>query len=554
MKHSDDALNAPMPFTVVGDPLSDYRPEHLYHFLRRSAQQFPTRTALVFKNDRITYSELNTLVLRAAAGLQRLGIARGDRIGICMPNHPIAVILYFAAMKAGATVVMMGPFYAEPALLGQARDAGLSLIVTLDENLLRAKIENVAKQASIKKVLLANPDTTRLFAGQLPKVDGDSSTTVDLSELLAFHAEPSSVSCDPLTDLAVIQYSGGTTGQPKGVMLTHGNFSAAIRQFQIILPMIGLGTDTLLAAAPFSHISGMNGVLGPAIAWAATIIVIDRFEAAETARLCISNEVTYMLGVPTMFFALIEASEKLQLKWPALKCAVSGGAALPEAAKNRFEEVIGKPLLHAYGLTETSPPATMPYPNRSIPAASCGEAVPGCEIQIRSPSDHSKILPFGEIGELCVRGPQVTLGYWDRPDLNRDAFVDGFLKTGDLAYISPNRLIYVVDRLKDIIICSGFNVYPIRVEEAIFQHPAISEAIVLGVPDAYRGETVKAFVTLREGYTLSLEQLQDFLSPLLSPIEMPKQLEIRDKLPRSPVGKLSRLKLREEIMSKKSLV
>ena len=235
--------------------------------------------------------------------------------------------------------------------------------------------------------------------------------------------------------------------------------------------------------------------------------------------------------------------------WPDLKCALSGGAPLPEAVKSRFETLIGKPLLHAYGLTECSPPVSVPPPGLVIPATCCGQVVPGTELQIRSVSDPLQVLPAGEIGELCVRGPQVMVGYWGRPQDTQHAFVDGFVRTGDLGYLTKDRLLYLVDRLKDIIICSGFNVYPVRVEEALFQHPAISEAMVLGVPDPYRGETVKAFVTLRDEQKLTLEELQVFLQPLLSPIEIPKQLEIREQLPRSAAGKLSRLRLREEIAS-----
>jgi long-chain acyl-CoA synthetase len=206
-------------------------------------------------------------------------------------------------------------------------------------------------------------------------------------------------------------------------------------------------------------------------------------------------------------------------------------------------------LLHAYGLTECSPAVSVPPHGMRIPAACCGRIVPGAELQIRSNVDPTEVLPAGEIGEICVRGPQVTKGYWRRPDETAQAFVDGFVRTGDLGYVTEDRLLYVVDRLKDIIICSGFNVYPVRVEEAIFQHPAVSEAIVLGVPDPYRGETVKAFLTLRPGQQLTLEQLQAFLKSRLSAVEMPKQLEIRQQLPRTAAGKLSRLKLREEVLS-----
>jgi long-chain acyl-CoA synthetase len=538
------------PYTAVGSPLTEFEARPLWQLLTDSASRFPDRTALIFKDFQISYRDLNILVGRVSAGIQALGIKPGDRVGICMPNHPISVIAFFATIRAGAVVVMMNPIYAAPALVGQAKDAALSMLITLDESMLRNKAETVANQAGVRTLVVASTDVSALTAGNSPEVRIKAQTPVDFDTLLLKRAEPTSVECDPTRDLIAIQYSGGTTGSPKGVMLTHANLCAAVRQFQMTLPQMGIGTEVFLGAAPFFHISGMGSMLCPAIAWAATILIIDRFDATETAKSCIAHRVTYFAAVPTMFLALGTITESLSLEWPDLKCAVSGGAPLPESVKCRFESVVGKPILHSYGLTECSPPVTMPPLDRAVPAACCGEPVPGTEIQIRSTPDATDILPPGETGELCVRGPQVTPGYWERPEFNREVFIDGFIRTGDLAYTTGDNLIFLVDRLKDIIICSGFNVYPTRVEEALLQHPSISEAIVLGVPDPYRGETVKAFITVREGETLTLKELQEFLVPLLSPIEMPKQLEVREELPRTPVGKLSRLKLREEVAAR----
>jgi long-chain acyl-CoA synthetase len=538
------------PFTAIGEPLEPFQPVHFCYLLHKAATDFPNRIALIFNDDRLIYRELVDLVDRAAAGLQALGIARGDRIGICMTNTPAAVIMLYAAMRAGGTAVMLSPINAAPALIGQARDADLALIATFDEQSeLSEKVEAVVAEAGGPRLVVVDRALSSWEAQHRKSPSPSSSQRFRLQDLLGAGDLPKTVDCDPNADIALIQYSGGTTGAPKGVMLTHTNLHSAIQQFGQTLPLLGRGTEVMLAAGPLFHIGGLNGLLGPAIAWAATIVLIERFDPESTFLVCQRHGVTYVAAVPTFFFAMADYSEANRVNWSALKCVMSGGAPLPEAVKNRFERVVGKPLLHAYGLSECSPPVSVPPHGEQIPAACCGRLVPGSELQIRDSADPTKILPAREIGEICVRGPQVMKGYWRRPDETARAFVDGFVRTGDLGYVTEDRLLYIVDRLKDIIICSGFNVYPVRVEEAIFQHPAVSEVIVLGVPDSYRGETVKAFITLRAGQQLTLEQLQAFLKSRLSAVEMPKQLEIRPELPRTAAGKLSRLKLREEVLS-----
>jgi long-chain acyl-CoA synthetase len=538
-------------FTAIGEPLASFEALPFWRLLQDAALDFPDRTALIFNDESLTYRELAGLVDRAAAGLQAMGVVQGDRIGICMPNHPAAVIMLYAAIQAGGTAVMLSPINAAPALIGQATDADLAALVTFDERSeLSEKMDAVAAAVGVPRLVAVNRDLSSWRAEHRKSPRPPGSQRFHLQDLLGAGAAPKALRCDPTTDLALLQYSGGTTGAPKGVMLTHANLHSAIRQFEQTLPLLGRGTEVVLAAGPLFHIAGLNGLLGPAIASAATVVLVERFDPASTFAICVRYRVTYIAAVPTFYFAMADYTEANRVDWSALKCALSGGAPLPEAVKSRFERVVGKPLLHAYGLSECSPPVSVPPHGVQIPAACCGRIVPGSELQIRSSAEPAKVLPAGEIGEVCVRGPQVMKGYWRRPGETAQAFVDGFVRTGDLGYVTEDRLLYVVDRLKDIIICSGFNVYPVRVEEAIFQHPAVSEAIVLGVPDPYRGETVKAFVTLRVGQQLTLEQLQAFLKSRLSAVEMPKQLEVRQQLPRTAAGKLSRLKLREEVLSR----
>lgn len=535
---------ADVPYTARGVPLLPFEAKPLWWILKGAADRFPDRTALIYHDYSCTYREFWTLAERVAKGLQAAGVQRGDRVGICMPNHPACITAFYGVLRTGATVVMMGPLYAERALSGQARDAGLKAVVTIDIPDLERKMRSVCKSADIARIFVARLDLSDIrHAGAAKDAPEDS-----FAWLLAQGTDPAAVPCGPFKDLAALQYSGGTTGEPKGVMLTHHNLHAAIQQFVQALPMMEFGKEVILAAGPFFHIAGMNGSMNPAVNWAATQVIVERDQLAHAAELIRKYGITFVSGVPTLFFALADTAVKSGATWPSLKATLSGGAPLPEAVKSRFERQAGCQLFHAYGLSECSPPVTIPEVGVDTPAPSCGVAVPGTEIQIRSQDDPNIILPQGEIGEVCVRGPQVMAGYWNKPRETEAAFVDGFVRTGDIGRFDEKDRLYVVDRLKDIIICSGFNVYPVRVEEALFQHPSIAEAVVLGVPDAYRGETVKAFIKLREGAEpFTAEALQAFLKPLLSAVEIPKLIEFRDNLPRTEVGKLSRRKLRDEL-------
>lgn len=543
------------PFTATGEPLApSFEAKPFWWILENSATRFPDRLAIVYNDYKLTYRDFWTLTQKMAAGLQKLGIQPGDRIGVCMPNHPATMLAFFGVLRAGATVVMMGPLYAEPTLAGQARDAGMKAIITLDTPDLETKMRRVTAAASVPHLIAARHDVSDMIkAGANSSANSSANTSANaapgsLASLLDNPPSPALVPCDPKKDIAALQYSGGTTGEPKGVMLTHANLHVALQQFVQALPMIGFGTETILAVGPFFHIAGLNGSMNPAVHWAATQVIVERFDLNAADEIIRKHEISYVCGVPTLFFALADAAAKNNSSWPSLKATLSGGAPLPEAVKNRFEKQAGCQLFHAYGLSECAPPVSIPAAGKDTPAPSCGIPVAGTEVQIRSQEDPTIVLPQGEVGEVCVRGPQVMAGYWNRPEQTKAAFVDGFVRTGDLGRFDDQGRLYIVDRLKDIIICSGFNVYPVRVEEAMFQHPAIAEAIVLGIPDEYRGETVKAFVKLREGHDdLKLEELQEFLKPYLSSVEMPKLLEIRETLPRSEVGKLSRRKLRDEI-------
>lgn len=531
-------------FTAVGPKLDSIEPLPGWVLLEETANRVPDRTAIIFDDFALSYAELLQLVRQIAAGLQSLHLRKNDCVGICMPNHPVAIVLYFAVSQIGATAVFLGTPYAHSTLTNQARDSGVKIVATLDREELRTKVRDIVANAGIEHVLVCPADP---FGLARPSSLVCADNEIDLNALMTTGRSPSPVELDPVRDVAIIQYSGGTTGEPKGVILTHANLHASARLFAAAFPMLRFGSETFLAAAPLYHIAGSGGTLHPAVAWGATMLLIERFDAVAVASLCAQYNVSYMAAVPTMYFALAGVAESARVDWSCLKFAVSAGAPLPEAVKMRFESATGRALLQGYGLSECSPPVSLPVFEPATPATSCGKICAGTQVQVRSVTDPKLILPAGEVGEICVRGPQVTPGYWNRPDETDAAFIDGYFRTGDVGYVTEEGVLFLTDRLKDIIICSGYNVYPTRIEEAVYQHPAVAEAVVIGVPDEYRGETVKLFVVLRPGQTLSLEALREFLAPLLSPIEMPKQLEIRNSLPRSEVGKLSRRLLRTQL-------
>jgi long-chain acyl-CoA synthetase len=351
----------------------------------------------------------------------------------------------------------------------------------------------------------------------------------------------------PSEALAVLQYTGGTTGTPKGAMLTHANLTTNARQIRMWFPFLEDGTERLLIPLPFSHITGITVCMTLAVLLAAELIVVPRFVPDEALTLLRERRPTFFGGVPTIFIALLMTNAMTAEDWTPLKAILCGGAPLPPDVLSKFESVSGVRVRQIYGSTELSPAATIMPAKSDEPRGSVGLPIPGTAIEIRDTADPGKRMAGGESGEIVVAGPQVMKGYWNRKEETDRSMVDGFFRTGDIGYLDEKGYLFIVDRLKDMIIAGGYNIYPANVESAIYSHPAVAEAIVIGVPDSYRGETVKAFVVLRGDATLTLEDLQAYLKDRLSPIEMPRRLEIRQQLPKTVVGKLSRLELRREI-------
>lgn len=524
--------------SVVDGPQLDIRPHVLREDFDRAARELPARAAFRTDSRDFPYGALHVAAARLAGGLAALGVGPGDRIATLMPNHPLFLVALQAAWRRGAAMSGLNPLYGNPLLQRQVAEFQPKVLVTLDQPELRAKAQAVAPEGTA--ILAGDPEGLDLLR---PGAGGARSGDALSRHMPAEAPEPVPLTVD---DLALLQFTGGTTGQPKAAELTHFNVSCNIQQLGALMPDFRYGEEDFLALPPFSHIIGSSIILCLGVRLAATLHPVARFVPEETTRILVERRISFLSGVPPMFMAIARAEAAQGADWSALKYCMTGGAAIPASVIAEFQRVTGAPLLTAYGLSETSPGAVLARVGEPAPEGGTGRPIPNTRVTIRDIADPDRILPRGSRGEICISGPQVTRGYFGRPEESAQAVGRGWLRTGDVGVIDAEGFVWVVDRLKDIIIASGYNIYPALVEEAIYSHPAIAEAAVVGVPDPYRGETVKAVVVLRPGASLTLAELQDFLRDRISPMEMPKLLEVRDALPRSPAGKILRRELKTE--------
>ena len=528
----------------------------LHQLLTDTAARFPERPAYNFFGRRTTWRQAAEDARRVAAGLQLLGFQPGDRIGLLLPNCPAYPTLFFGALMAGLVVVNFNPLYAPRELEHQARDAGLAALVTLDLTATYPKAAGLLVAGLVPGLIICP------FAAMLPGVKRSLFRRFKKHEIadvphdrqhiwldaLLEPGTPTPVPCDPRTTLAVLQYTGGTSGTPKGAMLSHANLYANTMQGGLWFHRARPGQEVVMAAIPFFHVFAMTTVLLFSVALGAEIIMLPRFELKAAIKAIGRHRPTFMPGVPTMFNAI--ASFPGRARMGSIRYCISGGAPLPAEVKTRFEARTGCVVVEGYGLTETSP-CVISNPPGGLNKPGIGLPLPQTEPTLRDPAHPAQVMPPGERGELCLRGPQVMMGYWHRPDETLECFTpDGYFRTGDIATMDQDGYFSIVDRIKDLILAGGYNVYPRTVEDAIYQHPAVQECTVIGMPDVYRGETVKAFVVLHAGAALDGEGLHLFLKDYLSPIEMPKQIEFRTQLPKTLVGKLSKKELVAEERAK----
>ncbi|WP_038193449.1 long-chain fatty acid--CoA ligase [Xanthobacter sp. 91] len=524
--------------------------------LEGSVAAHGAKPALSFLGRKWTYAEVGATVDKVAAGLQAMGVRKGTHVGLCLPNTPYSVIFFFAVMKAGGTVVNFSPLYVERELRHQIRDSGTTIMVVPDLKLIHSRVLAVAHEAGLKSIVVCPmsgilPFPKGLLFNLFKRKEKAVYSTgdgmhVDYASLLKHGDRPEPVKVDPAKDLAVLQYTGGTTGVPKGAMLTHANVSANARQLVQHAECERIGVKRVLGVLPLFHVFAMQTVMLIPICLGAEIILVPRFNLMSLLDDIEREKPTMFPGVPTIYAAINNVRDIEKRDLSSLTLSISGGAPLPLDVRTRFQELTGCPLVEGYGLSESSPVVSANPPLGLVKDGSVGTALPETVIEIRDLADSARMMPVGQKGEVCVRGPQVMAGYWNRPDETTAVFVDGALRTGDVGYLDEDGYLFLVDRIKDVILCGGYNVYPRMIEEALYLHPAVAEAVAIGIPDSYRGQAPKAFVTLRKDAQATPAELMDFLSAQISKIEMPKAVEIRESLPKSVVGKLSKKELVEE--------
>ncbi|WP_194711648.1 long-chain-fatty-acid--CoA ligase [Noviherbaspirillum soli] len=534
-----------------------------------AAARWPEQTALEFMGKKTSYRELQDLTNRAAAGFQKLGVAPGVHVGLFLPNTPHYVIGFFGVLKAGGTVVNYSPLDAAKVLEHKVEDSRSDIMVTLDLAALYPQMRGLMGRSRLKKLVVGSldemsghPQAVRAHlqgAGMLAEVEADDmqmpfSALLDNDGRYERHALPASLH----DAVAVLQYTGGTTGLPKGAMLTHANLSSAVAQIMAIVSgeprVLEEGKERVLAVLPLFHIYALTVDMLFGLRLGAEIVLHTRFDADAVLKDLAAKKITVFPGVPTMYTAILNHPDAGKYDLSALKFCGSGGAPLPVEVNQRFQQATGCSLLEGWGMTETSPTGTFTPSHVPQRAGSCGLPTVGVTMKFISVDDPAVTVPQGERGELCIKGPNVMKGYWNKPEATAESMTeDGFFRTGDVGYMDQDGYVYIVDRTKDMILCSGYNVYPRVVEEAIYEHPSVSEVSVIGVPDAYRGQSPKAFVTLKQGAAgFTLEELQAFLKSRLGKHEMVQALEIRQALPKTPVGKLSKKELYAEEAQKRS--
>jgi long-chain acyl-CoA synthetase len=493
-----------------------------------------------------------------AAGLQKAGFVKGDRVGLFLPNVPIYLSAYYGAMIAGCTVVNFSPLYSVEELAAQVADSGTRLMVTVDAAALLPTALEVLRTSRLETLVVGR------FARMLPFWMGLGLRLFRRGELAGMPQAPdvavwrdfagadeiAPVAIDPMNDVALLQYTGGTTGTPKGAMLTHQNLTANARQVVAIDPQNG-GRDVIVGVLPMFHVFANTCVLNRTVANGGMIAMLPRFNAGQTLATLQRVKATALPGVPTMYQAMLDHPDIGKTDFTSLRTCISGGAALSAPVKKAFEAVSGARLIEGYGLTESSGVvSTNPFDGDDR-TGTIGHPLPGTDVRLLDKDDPHRDAPPGEPGELAVRGPQIMRGYWNRPDASAGIFVEiegeRWLRTGDIAEIDGEGYVRIVDRSKDMIAVGGFKVFPSQVEAVLLEHPDVKEALVIGIPDTYHGEMPRAYVALMPGAATDGAALAEWLNARVGKHERVDSVVVRDELPKTMIGKLDRKALRVEI-------
>ncbi|MEW5594722.1 long-chain-fatty-acid--CoA ligase [Peribacillus frigoritolerans] len=535
-----------------------YEDKPLYSFLKESAEEFPDKVSIHFQGKELTFREVHESALKFAAYLKSIGLQKGERVAVMLPNCPQGVISFFGILMAGGVVVQTNPTYTERELEYQMKDSGAKMILVMD--ILFPRVSAVASRTDIEHIIvtaikeylpfpknLIYPFIQKKQYGIVINVEHEGNHHL-FSEIMKrkITEEVDTVPIDVNNDLALLQYTGGTTGFPKGVMLTHKNLLANTKMCNAWLYKNKRGEERILAILPFFHVYGMTTVLVLSVMEGNTMIIMPKFDVEATLKTIQKQKPTMFPGAPTMYIGLLNYPDIAKYDLSSINACISGSASLPLEVQEQFEKITGGKLVEGYGLSETSPVTHANFIwDQPRVKGSVGLPWPDTDSAILSLESYEE-LPPNEIGEIAIKGPQVMKGYWNRPDETEKTFKNGWLLTGDLGYMDEQGFFYVVERKKDTIIAGGFNIYPREVEEVLYEHEAIQEVVVAGIPDPYRGETVKAYVVLKKNARVTEEELNEFARKNLASYKVPRSYEFRDELPKTTIGKILRRVLIEE--------
>ncbi|RLI22736.1 long-chain fatty acid--CoA ligase [Candidatus Bathyarchaeota archaeon] len=546
-----------LKFWPEGVPQSiDYPEIPLFHFLEKSAEAYPHNTAIIFFGREITYRELNTAADKFANALSRMGIKKGDVVALYLPNIPQFVISYYGAMKAGATLTAVSPLYRERELEFQLNNSEAKVIVTLD--VLFPRFKNIWKKTGVEHAIVTSMKEYmpgfKAFLGSLlgkipsAKVEREPNVHFFKELIKESPAEPPEVSIDPKEDLAVLQYTGGTTGTPKGAMLTHMNLVSNAMMCAAWLRGRP-SEEVFLAVLPLFHIYGMTVAMNAPIYLAGKVVMLPRFDPIEVFKAIEKYRVTVFCGAPTMYALLIDHPDVGKYDCTSIKFCISGAAPLPPEVQKKFMEITGGVLVEGYGLTEASPVThcnPLDPTMKTVKIGSIGLPWPDTDAKIVDVETGKKELSPGEVGELIVKGPQVMKGYWKMPEETAEVLRDGWLYTGDIGKMDEDGYFYITDRKKDLIKYKGYSVYPRELEDVLYEHPAVKLCAVVGKPDPVAGEIPKAFIVLKEGAKATEDEIIKFVKERVAPYKVIREVEFRKELPMTMVGKVLRRVLREE--------
>lgn len=539
-----------------------YKSEPVQTYLTNAAKEFPNKPAIHFMGKEMSYETLHEHACKLASYLQKLGLEKGDRVAIMLPNCPQAVISYYGILLAGGVVVPTNPLYTEREIEYQMKDSGAKAIVTLD--ILFPRVSKVFSQTKLEHIIVTAikdylPFPKNLIYPFIQKKQYGITVSVKhegchhlLTEIIKqSNQELKSFSVDFDEDLAIIQYTGGTTGAPKGVMLTHRNLVSNAAMSNAWLYKCKRGEEIILAIIPFFHVYGMTAVMILSVMQGQKMVLLPKFDPEQTLKTIEKQRPTLFPGAPTIYIGLLNHPDLSKYDLSSIDSCISGSAPLPVEVQEKFEEITGGKLVEGYGLTESSPVTHSNFLwDRPRIKGSIGVPWPDTDAVILS-FENGESLPPGEIGEIAVKGPQVMKGYWNKPEETEQVLRDGWLLTGDLGYMNEEGYFFVVDRKKDMIIAGGFNIYPREIEEVMYEHPSVQEVVVAGIPDPYRGETVKAYIVLKESATTTEEELNAFARKHLAAYKVPRMYEFRPELPKTAVGKILRRALVEEEKKKR---